>query len=109
MRASPVKMTPPRDGARGTVFTVVLDDLPDWLPAWCRDHLGHHAGRRAVPAAVDVRGGRSFTAEEQQIAWAADLWPAAHDIRWEALHGYPAISGKALWAQVAEGLRRANV
>ncbi|HEX3787674.1 MAG TPA: phosphotransferase [Pseudonocardiaceae bacterium] len=49
-----------------------------------------------------------FTAEEQQIAWAASLWPAAHDIRWEALHGYTAVSGKALWTQAAERLRRAN-
>ncbi len=51
---------------------------------------------------------RSFTVEEQQIAWAASLWPAAHDIRWETLHGYTAVSGKALWAQAAERLRRAN-
>ena len=27
-------------GAYGTVVTVPLDDLPDWLPAWCLDHLG---------------------------------------------------------------------
>jgi hypothetical protein len=26
--------------AYGTVVTVPLDDLPDWLPAWCREHLG---------------------------------------------------------------------
>ena len=24
----------------GTVLSVPLDDLPDWLPAWCLDHLG---------------------------------------------------------------------
>src|SRR5579863_3962046 len=27
-------------GAYGTVVIVPLGDLPDWLPAWCRDHLG---------------------------------------------------------------------
>src|ERR1700685_4741161 len=27
-------------GAYGTVLIVPLDDLPDWLPAWCLDHLG---------------------------------------------------------------------
>src|SRR5215510_8537038 len=27
-------------GAHGTVLSVPLDDLPDWLPAWCLDHLG---------------------------------------------------------------------
>ncbi|MEU0465166.1 hypothetical protein ABZ215_14270 [Amycolatopsis sp. NPDC006131] len=55
----------------------------------------------------DARG-RSFTAEEQQVAWAAGLWPAAHDIRWESLHGYTAVSGKAFWSQAAERLRRAT-
>ena len=27
-------------GTHGTVVTVPLDDLPDWLPAWCLEHLG---------------------------------------------------------------------
>jgi Phosphotransferase enzyme family len=27
-------------GAYGTVLIVPLDDLPDWLPAWCLEHLG---------------------------------------------------------------------
>ena len=27
-------------GGYGTVLSVLLDDLPDWLPAWCLDHLG---------------------------------------------------------------------
>ncbi|HEY6314827.1 MAG TPA: hypothetical protein VIY52_29050 [Streptosporangiaceae bacterium] len=27
-------------GAYGTVLIVPLEDLPDWLPAWCLDHLG---------------------------------------------------------------------
>jgi Phosphotransferase enzyme family len=27
-------------GACGTVLTVPWGDLPDWLPAWCLDHLG---------------------------------------------------------------------
>jgi Phosphotransferase enzyme family len=62
----------------------------------------------AFLAAYQDARGRSFTAEERQIAWAASLWPAAHDIRWESLHGYTAVSGKALWTQAAERLRRAN-
>lgn len=62
----------------------------------------------AFLAAYQDARGRSFTVAEQQIAWAASLWPAAHDIRWEALHGYTAVSGKALWAQATERLRRAN-
>jgi hypothetical protein len=55
----------------------------------------------------DLRGHR-FTAEEQEIAWAASLWPAAHDVRWEALHGNPPTSSDAVLAQAAERLRRAN-
>ena len=27
-------------GGCGTVLVVPLDDLPDWLPDWCLDHLG---------------------------------------------------------------------
>ncbi|WP_433427530.1 hypothetical protein [Nonomuraea sp. CA-141351] len=55
----------------------------------------------------DIRG-RLFTAVEQEIAWAASLWPAAHNARWEALHGDIPVSGNALRAQAAERLRRAN-
>ena len=55
----------------------------------------------------DIRG-RLFTAVEQEIAWAASLWPAAHNARWEALHGDTPVSGNALRAQAAERLRRAN-
>jgi hypothetical protein len=51
--------------------------------------------------------GRSFTAVEQEIAWAASLWMAAYNI-WEALHGDTPLSGDALRAQAAERLRRAN-
>ena len=35
--------------ACGTVLSVPLDELPDWLPAWCVDHLG------AEPAGVLFR------------------------------------------------------
>jgi len=60
-----------------------------------------------LAAYQEVRG-RRFTAEEQEIAWAASLWPAAHNARWEALHGNTPVSGDALRAQAAERLRRAN-
>lgn len=52
--------------------------------------------------------GRGFTAAEQEIAWAASLWPAAHDLRWEALHGDTPGCGHPLRTQAAERLRRAN-
>lgn len=60
-----------------------------------------------LTAYQDARG-RQFTEEESQIAWAAGLWPAAHDVRWEALRGYNAVTGKELWTQAEERLRRAN-
>ncbi len=55
----------------------------------------------------DIRG-RLFTAVESEVAWAAGLWPAAHNARWEALHGDAPVTGTALRAQAAERLRRAN-
>lgn len=55
----------------------------------------------------DLRG-RRFTAQEQEIAWAASLWPAAHNARWEAVHGDTPVSCDAVRVQAAERLRRAN-
>jgi len=60
-----------------------------------------------LAAYQDLRG-RKFTAAEQDIAWAASVWPAAHNARWEALHGQSPWCGDALRAQAAERLRRAN-
>ncbi|PSL51951.1 Ser/Thr protein kinase RdoA (MazF antagonist) [Saccharothrix carnea] len=60
-----------------------------------------------LAAYQDLRG-RRFTAEEQEVAWAASLWPATHNARWEALHGDRPISGDAVRTQATERLRRAN-
>jgi hypothetical protein len=60
-----------------------------------------------LAAYQDIRG-RSFTVQELEVAWAASLWPAAHNARWEALHGDAPISGDALRAQAAERLRLAS-
>ena len=60
-----------------------------------------------LAAYQDLRG-RRFTAEEQAIAWAAGLWTATHDVRWEALHGDAPACGDALRVQATERLRRAN-
>ncbi len=52
---------------------------------------------------------RMFTAEEQEIAWAASVWMAAYNAREEALvHGSTPVCRNALRAQAAERLRRAN-
>lgn len=55
----------------------------------------------------DIRG-RSFTATEWEITWAASLWLTAHHARWEALQGQAPLCGDALRAHGAELLRRAN-
>ena len=55
----------------------------------------------------DIRG-RSFTAVEQEIAWAASVWMAAYNAREEALYGASPVCRDALRAQAAERLRRAN-
>lgn len=55
----------------------------------------------------DIRR-RRFSAEEQQVAWAASVWTAAHNARWEVLHGQSPVSCDAVQAQAAERLRRAN-
>ena len=50
--------------------------------------------------------GRTFTAVEQEIAWAASLWMAAYNAREEALYGHTRVGRDALRAQAAERLRR---
>ncbi|MGW5055504.1 phosphotransferase [Actinokineospora sp. NPDC004072] len=62
----------------------------------------------AFLAAYQHHRGRRFTPAEVEVAWAASLWPAAHNARWEALHGDPPRCGAALRAQAAERLRRAG-
>ncbi|MBP2330519.1 hypothetical protein JOF56_010904 [Kibdelosporangium banguiense] len=60
-----------------------------------------------LAAYQDLRGHR-FTVQEQEVAWAASLWPAVHNSRWEALHGDRPVACDAVRAQAAERLRRAN-
>ncbi|MFI5606292.1 phosphotransferase enzyme family protein [Amycolatopsis sp. NPDC051903] len=52
--------------------------------------------------------GRPFTPAELQVAWAASLWPAAHNARWEALHDDPPQCTSALREQAAERLHLAH-
>ncbi|MBE2998259.1 hypothetical protein IDM40_06005 [Nocardiopsis sp. HNM0947] len=52
--------------------------------------------------------GRRFGEAELQLAWAASLWPAAHNARWEALHGGAPLCCDAVREQGAERLRRAG-
>jgi hypothetical protein len=61
----------------------------------------------AFLAAYQHIQGRSFTAAEQETAWAASLWMAAYNV-WEALYGDTPLPGDVPRAQAAERLRRAN-
>jgi hypothetical protein len=62
----------------------------------------------AFLSAYQQARGRRFSAEEQEIAWAASMWPAVHNARWEALHGDAPVACDAVRAQAVERLRRAN-
>lgn len=70
--------------------------------------LAHIDSSAAFLAAYQDLRGRRFTAEEREVAWAASLWPAAHNARWEVLHGDKPVSCDAVRAQAAERLRRAS-
>jgi len=50
---------------------------------------------------------RSFTTEEQEVAWAASLWMEVYNV-WEFLHFDTPLPDDVLRAQAAERLRRAN-
>jgi hypothetical protein len=54
------------------------------------------------------RRGRAFTVEELEVAWAASLWTATHNARWEVLHGDAPVSLSAVREQAASRLRRAG-
>jgi hypothetical protein len=62
----------------------------------------------AFLAAYQGFRGRLFTAAEQESAWAASMWTAAHNAREEALYGRTSVCRDALREQAAERLRRAN-
>ncbi|MEV0037908.1 hypothetical protein [Streptomyces sp. NPDC050804] len=50
--------------------------------------------------------GRAFTDEERRLAWAASLWPAAHNARTEVLYGREPIALRALRDQADARLAR---
>lgn len=66
------------------------------------------ASSAAFLAAYQRTRGRRFTPTEHEIAWAASLWPAAHNARWEALRNDPPTATEALKTQAPERLHRAN-
>ncbi|HEY3869183.1 MAG TPA: hypothetical protein VGM10_12565 [Actinocrinis sp.] len=75
----------------------------EWQPT-----LAPIESSEAFLTAYQEHRGRSFTAAELEVAWAASLWPAAHNSRWEVLQGQAPKCGAALKEQAPERLRRAN-
>jgi hypothetical protein len=71
-------------------------------------HLPPVESSEAFLQAYQELRGREFTVREREVAWAAGLWTAAHNARWEALHGAAPVSGDGVRAQAAERLRRAG-
>ena len=51
---------------------------------------------------------RQFSREEEEVAWAASLWPAVHNARGEALFHQPPVTTEPLAEQASERLRRAD-
>jgi hypothetical protein len=64
------------------------------------------ASSEAFLAAYQDAAGRHFTSEELEVAWAASMYPAAHNARGEVLFGNRRVAGDALHAQAEERLRR---
>ncbi|GAA5100205.1 hypothetical protein [Nocardia iowensis] len=106
----------------GQVWTVHDWDSLAWQPEAALTGAASGAFTRAVGPPIlapiessaafltayqDVRG-RRFSLEEREVAWAASVWAASHNARWEALHGAPRMCCEAVRVQAPERLRRAR-
>src|SRR5215207_4897814 len=101
-------------GACGTVLSVPLVELPDWLPAWCLDHLGGEpagvlfrlqqvsmvfglrlAGGRDVVVKVRADDGRAVSCVAAQARLAERGFPCARPLT-------PVVGGGALAVHAEE-------
>lgn len=60
-------------------------------------------------AAYEEAAHRRFTKDELEVAWAASMFPAAHNARAEILFDHPAVAASALRQQSEERLRLSGV
>jgi hypothetical protein len=108
-------------GPDGGVWTVHDWDSLAWQPEAALVGAASGTFPKVGPAALPPIGssqaflvayqefrGRRFTADELEVAWAASLWTAAHDVRWEALHREAPAPGDVVRDQAADRLRRAD-
>jgi len=58
--------------------------------------------------AYELSRGRTFSAEEREVAWAASIWPALHNARGEVLYGVAPVALRALEQQAEERLALAG-
>jgi hypothetical protein len=58
--------------------------------------------------AYELSRGRTFSAEEREVAWAASLWPALHNARGEVLYEVPRVALQALEQQADKRLSLAG-
>lgn len=68
--------------------------------------LAPMASSEAFLSAYEEAAGRRFTSDEVEVAWAASMYPAAHNARGEVLFENPRVAGDALRGQAEERLRR---
>jgi hypothetical protein len=59
-------------------------------------------------AAYEEAARRRFTPDEVEVAWAASMYPAAHNARGEIVFENPRVAGDTLHAQAKERLSRAG-
>jgi len=64
---------------------------------------------KAFITAYEEAAQRRFTKDELEVAWAASMFPAAHNSRAEILFGHPCVAASALREQSQERLRLAGV
>jgi hypothetical protein len=62
----------------------------------------------AFLVAYQQHRGIKFTTEEREVAWAASLWPAAHNARGEVLFDRPPVAREALRGQADQRLALAG-
>lgn len=68
--------------------------------------LAPMASSEAFLSAYEEAAGRRFTSDEVEVAWAASMYPAAHNARGEVLFQNSPVASDALRGQAEERLRR---
>lgn len=68
--------------------------------------LAPMASSEVFLSAYEEAAERRFTSDEVEVAWAASMYPVAHNARGEVLFENPRVAGGTLRGQAEERLRR---